>query len=391
LIEDDNDRIGKKLPKRKMLTMQGRYNTANIMIDEIDETTRAQIQGFLDHPAFEGGYIAIMPDCHAGKGAVIGFTMKLNRYVIPNVIGVDIGCGMLMAKYPVDEIRLPALDALIKRTIPSGFSINDTMNAERELVSEVTEVCGMIGIDAGKALRAIGSLGGGNHFIEAGFDGGRRLALTVHSGSRNFGKCVADFYQGRARAALEKEGSRGHYRELEFMPVESADARDYFYALGVAQRFASANRREMVRRLSAFLRREPIDIIESVHNFIGDDDIVRKGATPARRGERVIIPFNMADGIAVCVGKGSARYNNSAPHGAGRILSRTQAKKNLSLQDFTTMMKKEGVYTTTATRDTLDEAPGAYKPKEVILANIAETVEIIEFIKPVYNFKAGND
>lgn len=374
-----------------MLTMQGRYNTAHIMIDAIDETTRAQIQGFLDHPAFEGSYIAIMPDCHAGKGAVIGFTMKMNRYVIPNVIGVDIGCGMLMAKYPIGEISLPSLDALIKRAIPSGFSINDRVTADRGAVSEVTEVCGMIGIDAEKALRAIGSLGGGNHFIEAGFDAGGRLVLTVHSGSRNFGKCVADFYQGRAKMRLEREGLGGRYRDLEFMPVDSADARDYLWALGVAGRFASENRREMMRRLSAFLRREPIDFIESVHNFIGDDGIIRKGATPARRGERVIIPFNMADGIAVCVGRGSEQYNFSAPHGAGRILSRTQARKCLSVDDFTSRMKKAGVYTTTATKETIDEAPGAYKPKDVILKNIAETVEVIEFIKPVYNFKAGGD
>jgi len=371
--------------------MRGRYNTANIMIDAIDETTKTQIQGFLDHPAFEGSYIAIMPDCHAGKGAVIGFTMKLNRYVIPNVIGVDIGCGMLMAKYPIGELSLPALDALIKRAIPSGFSINDTVNADRTITAEVTEVCKMIGIDAEKALRAVGSLGGGNHFIEAGFDDRRRLVLTVHSGSRNFGKCVADFYQRRARVRLEKEGLHGHYRDLEFMPVDSADARDYFYALGVAQRFASENRREMMRRLAGFLRREPVEVFESVHNFIGDDGIIRKGATPARLGEKVIIPFTMADGIAVCVGKGSAKFNNSAPHGAGRILSRTQARKTLSVQDFTARMKKAGVYTTTATRETLDEAPAAYKTKDVILANIAETVEVVEFIKPVYNFKAGAD
>jgi RNA-splicing ligase RtcB len=383
--------LAKNCQGEKVFTMRGRYNTANIMIDAIDETTRAQIQGFLDHPAFEGGYIAIMPDCHAGKGAVIGFTMKLNRYVIPNVIGVDIGCGMLMAKYPISELSLPSLDALIKKAIPSGFSINDRVTADRRTVSEVAEVCRMIGIDAEKALRAVGSLGGGNHFIEAGFDGERRLVLTVHSGSRNFGKCVADFYQGRARMRLDREGLRGQYRDLEFMPVDSADARDYFYALGVAQRFASENRREMMRRLAGFLRRDPVEVFESVHNFIGDDGIVRKGATPARQGEKVIIPFNMADGIAVCTGRGSGKYNFSAPHGAGRILSRTQAKKSLSVHDFTNRMKKAGVYTTTATKETLDEAPGAYKPKDVILSNIAETVEVIEFIKPVYNFKAGGD
>jgi len=374
-----------------MLTMQGRYNTANIMSDEIDDTTKAQIKVFLDHPAFAGEQIAIMPDCHAGKGAVIGFTMKVSRYVIPNVVGVDIGCGMLMAKYPLRNVNLPDLDATIKQVIPSGFAINGRVDADRRTISEVTEVSKTICIESEKALRAVGSLGGGNHFIEVGYDREHRLVLTIHSGSRNFGKCVAEFYQRRARAWLEEQGICNNYRDLEFMQVDSAAARDYLHALGVAQRFAATNRREMLRRLSVFLRSEPIETIESVHNFIGDDNIIRKGATPARLGERVILPFNMADGIAVCVGKGSEKFNYSAPHGAGRIMSRSQAKKTLSLPDFTARMKKAGVYTTTATRATLDEAPGAYKTKGTILANIAETVDVVEFIKPVYNFKAGGD
>lgn len=369
-----------------MQVMTGRYNSAHIMIDTIDESTREQIQGFLDHPAFADTYIAVMPDCHAGKGAVVGLTMQANQYLIPNIIGVDIGCGMLMAKFPLQELNLPALDGIIKKFIPAGFHINPRIAAGQETIAEVSNVCRMIGIDADKALKALGSLGGGNHFIEAGFDAEHHLVITIHSGSRNFGKCVADFYQKKAR---EGGGNRG--RDLEFLPADSAVAQDYRHALGVAQRFASANRQEMLRRLAIHLRRDPLDLIESVHNFIGDDEIIRKGATPARAGEKVIIPFNMADGIAICVGKGSASFNYSAPHGAGRILSRTEAMKTLKMAAFTEQMRSAGVYTTTATGGTLDEAPGAYKPMELILENIAETVEVIEVIKPVYNFKAGGD
>jgi RNA-splicing ligase RtcB len=371
--------------------MKGRYNTANVMIDTIDETTKEQIQGFLNHPAFSDTYIAIMPDCHAGKGAVIGFTMKANQYVIPNIIGVDIGCGMLMARFPFKDVDFPRLDRRIKQNIPSGFSINQKISADESTIREVTNVCSMIGIDAEKALKAVGSLGGGNHFVEAGFDQEHNLVVTIHSGSRNLGKCVANFYQKKAKEGLERYFIRDQYKDLEFMPIDTDSGMDYLHCMAVAQRFASANRTEMMRRIGVHLRHEPIELIESVHNFIGEDDVIRKGATPARLGEKVIIPFNMADGIALCVGKGSSKYNNSAPHGAGRILSRAQAKRTLSTEDFSCQMKAAGVFTTTANAKTLDEAPGAYKPMDLILENIKETVDVIELIKPAYNFKAGGD
>ena len=376
-----------------MLTMKGRYNTANIMIDSIDDTTKQQIQGFLNHPAFADTYIAIMPDCHAGKGAVIGFTMKENAHVIPNIIGVDIGCGMLMAKFPIDHIDLVALDAFIKTNIPSGFSIHAQARpvSEAFLTKEVAWVCDRISLDFDKTMRAIGSLGGGNHFIEAGFDSQRNLTVTIHSGSRNFGKCVADYYQKEAKSGLEKYFLKDAYPDLEFMPMDSPQGQDYLFSMRVAQRFASTNRKEMLLILSHFLKAVPSVIYESVHNFIGDDHIIRKGATSAHEGEKVIIPFNMADGIALCTGKGSAKYNNSAPHGAGRILSRTQAKKVLDASGFAMQMEEAGVYTTTANEATLDEAPGAYKPMNVILENIKETVTVDELIKPIYNFKAGGD
>lgn len=375
-----------------MQTLRGKYNIANVMIDEIEENTKTQILTFLDHPAFKNTYIAIMPDCHAGNGVVIGFTMKMNDYIIPNIIGVDIGCGMLTAIFDKIEPDLAKLDNYIKDHIPAGFAINsDYQNVNSLQIEEVAKVCVKIGIDSHKALKAIGSLGGGNHFIEAGYNQSGNFCLTIHSGSRNFGKCVAEFYQRKAREILDIYLIDNKFKHLEYLPVATKEAQEYLEGLAVAQRFAASNRREMLNRIMRHLGCNPVEIIESVHNFIGDDQIIRKGATPARAGEKVIIPFNMRDGIALCTGKGSAKYNFSAPHGAGRIMSRIQAKKQLSLADFQREMKNAGVFTTTAVKETLDEAPGAYKDKELIIANIAETVEIYDFIKPVYNFKAGGE
>ena len=375
-----------------MFVMKGKYNFAHIMIDVIDETTKEQIQGFLNHPAFVNTYIAIMPDCHAGKGAVVGFTMKMNDYIIPNIVGVDIGCGMLSRKFAIDNIDLPKFDEFIKKNIPSGFSINNNIAESTGLYfkDEVQEVCKNISLeDYKKALRAIGSLGGGNHFIEIGKDSENNYWVTIHSGSRNFGLKVANYYQSIAKANLKKYFIGNEYKDLEFLLTNEKDGQDYIRDLKVAQKFASLNRWEMMDRITKYLGYSSLQEIESVHNFIGDDNIIRKGATPARENELVIIPFNMRDGLAICKGRGSSIYNYSAPHGAGRILSRTQAKKELSVVTFKEQMKD--IYTTTATVETIDEAPGAYKDKQIIIDNIKDTVDIIDFVKPVYNFKAGAD
>ncbi|NLY91574.1 MAG: RtcB family protein [Firmicutes bacterium] len=372
-----------------MLTLKGQYNSAHIMIDEIDDTTRAQIQTLLDHPAFADTYIAIMPDCHAGKGAVIGFTMNLNDYIIPNIVGVDLGCGVLAARFEVDAVDLTAFDLFIKKNIPAGFSIHKKAKVKEDPTLRYwTKV---IGMDYGKALRSIGTLGGGNHFIEVGKDSKNNTWVTIHSGSRNFGLRIANYFQSKAWKNLERNYSGKHYKDLEFLLVNSEDGQDYLNAARFAQSYAALNRATMLKEISRFFGADPREVIESVHNFIGDDNIIRKGATPARKGERVIIPFNMRDGLALCTGKGSAKYNYSAPHGAGRILSRTKAKQILSVDDFAKDMKKAGVFTTTATKETIDEAPDAYKDKELIIRNISETVAINDFVKPIYNFKAHGD
>lgn len=372
-----------------MFVMKGKYNFAHIMIDSIDDSTKEQIQGFLNHPAFANTHIAIMPDCHAGMGAVVGFTMKMNDYIIPNIVGVDIGCGMLSRKFAIENIDLPKFDLFIKEHIPSGSSINNNLHVlPTQFSFDVQEICKKIGVeDYKKALRAIGSLGGGNHFIEIGKDSENNYWITIHSGSRNFGLKVANYYQSIAKANLKKYFISNEYKDLEFLLTNEKDGQNYIRDLKITQKFASLNRMEMMNRITNYLGYDSSQEIESVHNFIGDDNIIRKGATPARKNELVIIPFNMRDGLAICEGKESSIYNYSAPHGAGRILSRTQAKKELSVNEFQEQM--EGIYTSTANINTIDEAPNAYKDKQTIIDNIKDTVDIIDFVKPVYNFKAG--
>ena len=374
--------------------MQGKYNVANIMIDEIDETTKAQIQGFLNHPAFANTYISIMPDCHAGKGAVVGFTMKMNKYIIPNILGVDLGCGMLSGRFNVPTVDLKALDRFIKQHVPSGFNIHKWPLSEyidASFKAEVEGYCELIGMDFNKALCSCGSLGGGNHFHELGVDNSGQYRFTIHSGSRNFGLRIANFYQAKAKENMQKYFVGDQYKDLEFLLVDDEDGQRYLEAARFAALYASLNRKIMMKIISRFFDTEPNDVIESVHNFLDKDNIIRKGATPAHLDEMVIIPFNMRDGIALCRGKGSDKYNHSAPHGAGRILSRTKAKAQLSVETFQKQMADAEIYTTTATKDTLDESPDAYKDKDIILKNISETVDIVDMIKPIYNFKAGGD
>ena len=379
-----------------MFTIQGKYNVASIMIDSIDETTYAQVLSFLNHPAFAENHIAIMPDCHAGKGAVIGFTMPITDYVIPNVIGVDIGCGMLTWQLNVkaSDISLKDLDTYIHERIPSGFSVRSKALPISSLTHHVIETtCSSIGIDSDRAFKSIGTLGGGNHFIEVG-EYQDNLYITIHSGSRNFGKCIADFYQKKA-----VEDSKSYFvdmvgagqKGLEALHVNSINGIAYLKATAIAQEYARLNRAFMMRDIVDYLNCQVVDTVESVHNFISADNIIRKGATSAQLGQRVIIPFNMRDGIALCVGKGNSDYNCSAPHGAGRILSRSKAKEQLSVDTFKNQMVTAGVYTTTAGKSTLDEAPDAYKDMNVILDNIKDTVEVQALIKPIYNFKAGGD
>jgi len=387
-----------------MITYKGKYNSANVMLDEVEETTEKQIRGFLEHPAFSHTYIAIMPDCHAGAGAVIGYTAKMNEYVIPNVCGVDISCGMFCCKIDKKAFSfesqnphfvLKRLDEFIKKRIPSGFARRREPPVSKydDKIIEIIQLANKLELDVYDVLCQLGTLGGGNHFIEVNRDPEDNYWLVIHSGSRNFGLKIATYYQDRAKELMKKMFiEKEEYKNLEFLPLDMG-GNEYIEAMKIAQGFASSNRKLMAKMIleGVFsLDMDKVEQIESVHNYINfEDNIVRKGAISAQKGERVVIPFNMRDGVAVGVGKGNSKWNYSAPHGAGRILSRKKAKEMLTMEQYNSEM--EGIYTSCISKDTLDESPMAYKDKDLIINAIAETVDIEFLMKPVYNFKAGGD
>jgi len=374
-----------------MFTLKGKYNSANIMTDYgIDDTTTSQIFGFLNHPAFAKGYIAIMPDCHAGAGSCIGFTMQMNDYIIPNVVGVDIGCGMYAMKLPVEagSIDFKALDDHIRKTIPCGFKIHDAPNGVSGWeAGEFKSLARKVEQKAGRALESIGTLGSGNHFAELDVSDDGDVWAIIHSGSRNLGLTVAKYHQKRAEEFCAKALVTGIPKGAEYLPREMG-GQEYLDDMFTAQTYAQRNREVMGVALMEFFGCEPEDKFHCVHNYISfEDDIIRKGAISAHEVERVLIPLNMRDGIIIGTGKGSKKWNLSAPHGAGRIYSRSRAKKELSVDDFESDM--DGIWTSCVGKGTLDECPRAYKPKEVILDVIDEAVDVECVLKPIYNFKAG--
>lgn len=389
-----------------MIKYTGQYNSANVMIDDVDKETASQIYSFLNHPAFGNTYIAIMPDCHAGAGAVIGFTAKMNNYIIPNVVGVDIGCGVLAIKLGniVFEGKkdLEHLDNFIKQNIPSGFNIRSVGERmankkkpedmfDKKLLKRIEDISDITRQEMTKIKGSIGTLGGGNHFIEIDKHNDEHW-LLIHSGSRNFGLRIANHFQNEAKNFLKKVFvGADAYKGLEYLPLDMGGD-DYIKAMKIAQDFASLNRKTMAELIVGWLFEKECELeeIDTVHNYINfNDNIIRKGAVSANKGERLIIPFNMRDGVALCVGKGNKKWNCSAPHGAGRVLSRSMAKKQLSINEFIDQMV--GIYTTTATQSTLDEAPMAYKNKETIINSIEDTVTIKYFMKPIYNFKSNGE
>lgn len=437
-----------------MFEIPGKYTTAKVMIDDVEESCISQIYGFVNHNAFTNP-ITIMPDTHAGKGSVIGFTMKMTDKVIPNVIGVDIGCGMLSFNIGNDElpVTLEQLDAQIRNRVPFGFAVND--NCPIDFVNEFpwkeinknihnftlaynkefntnfkpkkidargfVEHCNEMGANPGRIKQSIGSLGGGNHFIEVGVcdQTNKNIWITIHTGSRNYGKQVCDYWQRKAihdlkvtkkeaynkriaeirdkytgmevkkqiKKAREEMGLNDTKTNDELCYLEGEDAYGYLVDMLVAQVYADVNRRCIMDAILGILGLEKaIDEVQTIHNFIDFRDfIVRKGSVRAYKGERFVLPFNMRDGILICEGKSNREWNCSAPHGAGRVLSRSQAKKQLDVDDFKKQMK--GIYSTSVGYGTLDEAPGAYKDADVIEKAIEPTAKIFFKIKPIHNMK----
>jgi RNA-splicing ligase RtcB len=435
-----------------MFDLKGKYTTAKITIDYVEAMGMAQIIAFINHPAFTNP-VAIMPDTHAGKGSVVGFTMPLGDKVIPNVIGVDIGCGMKSMDIGSGlNIDLVHLNHKIRQQVPFGFATHDKPILDmkkdfpwRLACSEAqkfalayqdefgtgitlphydfdwfTRKCAAIGCDLGRAIKSIGTLGGGNHFIEVGTDQNGQVWITIHTGSRNFGKCICEYWQDKAIKKVKKqtkEDTKNAVKELkatytgkelydrikalknlpdpvpdfgcadELRWLEGEDAQSYLFDMVFAQIYAEVNRHYIASTIRGILDVPFMPSIDTVHNFIDFKDfIIRKGAIRSYVGERMIIPFNMRDGILICEGLSNPEWNYSAPHGAGRVLSRGQAKKHIALDTFKEQMKD--VYSTSVCAGTLDEAPDAYKDAKFIEEAIAPTAKIIGRIKPILNMKA---
>lgn len=400
-----------------MVTIQGQYNTAICYTNELEGAALEQIQAVCNQSEFTDCKIRIMPDVHAGKGCTIGTTMTIRDKIVPGMVGVDIGCGMETVELEEREIDFEKLDALIRREIPFGREIRDIphpLNSEIDLTQ--LRCAGQVNLD--RAMHSIGSLGGGNHFIEVDRAEDGRLFLVVHSGSRHLGTEVADYYQNEGRRALwggakhqiqetiAKLKAEGRFQEIQktimalkkeheldipkdLAYVEGKLFDDYIHDMKLTQQFAVLNRKAMADVILEGMGLHAMDIFTTIHNYIDTEAmILRKGSVSAKAGEKLLIPINMRDGSLICIGKGNKEWNCSAPHGAGRLMSRRAALNTLSMEEFQKEMK--GIYTTCVVPDTLDESPMAYKSLDDIVSQIGPTAEIVERIRPVYNFKASD-
>ncbi len=361
------------------------YNL-KIFTDNIEQEALDQIYDLVRLPQFRGAKIRIMPDAHAGAGCVISITGDLGDKIIPNIVGVDISCGMLTFELGKRIIDLPKLDRFIKSNIPYSYNVYKEKQIEYDGISKMK--CYRHLSDVDRLERSIGTLGGGNHFIEIDVDEEGSKYLVIHTGSRNLGHQVANYYQNLAYEKLHEEYHKSPPIPKDLCYLTDKEREDYLHDMKICAEFARLNRKLIGAKILAHLGvKEEVPSFETVHNYIDlESNIIRKGAISARKGEKVLIPLNMRDGCIVALGKGNADWNYSAPHGAGRILSRRQAKKTLSLEEFKDEM--EGIYTTSVSKATLDEAPMVYKPMEEIIKNTRDTIEILKIIKPIYNFKA---
>ncbi|MDR2547824.1 MAG: RtcB family protein [Lachnospiraceae bacterium] len=367
-----------------MITLQGTYSTAKLFTDTAEAVTINQIEQLLNQEFTKGSQIRIMPDAHAGMGCTIGTTMTITDKVVPNLVGVDIGCGMETVELLDKRIELEKLDKSIHHHIPAGFKVRKERHHFANDIDLTTLRCAKH-VDLGRAGLSIGTLGGGNHFIELGADESGTLFLVVHSGSRNLGKQVCEYYQ---RKAVELVKGSGKIIDRTLAYLEGTPFDDYLHDMAIVQHYADINRKAIVRELEKRVKLRISAQFSTVHNYIDlEMMILRKGAISAKKGERVLIPLNMRDGSLICLGKGNPDWNFSAPHGAGRIMSRTAAKAQITLTEYEKSM--QGIYSTSISRKTIDEAPFAYKPMAEIIANIGETVDIISTVKPLYNFKAA--
>ena len=399
------------------MLIEGKYATAVCYARVIEEEAVAQIRRMCDYDFTAGSKIRIMPDVHAGKGCTIGTTMTVLDKAVPNVVGVDIGCGMYTVRLNEREVDFARLDEAA-HYVPSGMHV---WPGRQEPFDLTGLMCYRELKDAGRLQRSLGTLGGGNHFIEVDRAGDGALYLVIHSGSRNLGKQVAEFYQNLAirldsgyddylrqrdaliaeyKAAGRRKEIQAALKQLRAEPRErtlpddlccvyGAHLEAYLHDVELCQRFARRNRELMAEILLARAGLTAADAFHTIHNYIDTEErILRKGAIAAHAGERVLIPINMRDGSVLAVGRGNPEWNDSAPHGAGRLMSRTTAREKLSLAEYQAAMA--GIYTTSVNEKTIDESPMAYKALEDIVDVIRDSVDIVEIMKPIYNFKASD-
>lgn len=405
-----------------MIELNGKYANAKVFTDIVDNESISQVINLLNQPFTECSRIRMMPDIHAGAGCTIGTTMTIDDKVCPNLVGVDIGCGMEVIRLKESHIEVQKLDKVIRERIPSGFEKRN--NVHRYIANtHLEELRCLKYINRANAEVSLGTLGGGNHFIEANKDEDGNIYIVVHSGSRHLGLEVAKYYQNAAyeqltgtdektiqeesEALIAKLKAEGKQKEIQSalqqlkkgkptkIPKELAYCtgdlfNDYIHDMKIVQEFAEWNRRAMMDEIVKNMKLHVVEQFTTIHNYIDTDSmILRKGSVSAAEGEKLIIPINMRDGSLICTGKGNPDWNWSAPHGAGRLMSRSAAKETFTVSEFKKQM--EGIYTTSVNRSTLDECPMAYKNMEDIVSNIEPTVTINAVIKPIYNFKAGDE
>lgn len=399
-----------------MIEIKGSVASAKVFTETIEEVAVEQIKQLCNMAYTEGSKIRIMPDVHAGAGCTIGTTMTITDKVVPNLVGVDIGCGMETIRIENKHIELQKLDKLIYAKIPSGMNVRETPHKYNNEI-DLTSLRCYKEIHEHRAIHSIGTLGGGNHFIEANKDEENNLYIVIHSGSRHLGNEVAKIYQelgyqrlnGNDKRALDslivEYKTAGREKEIQSAINElkkqvltnipyplayvSEDLfEDYMHDMQIVQHFATLNRKAMADEIIRGMKLDVAEQFTTIHNYIDTENmILRKGAVSAKLGEKLLIPINMRDGSLICIGKGNADWNYSAPHGAGRLMSRTQAKNTFTVSEFKKQMKD--IYTTSVNKETLDECPMAYKDKSEIEKNITPTADIIKVIKPIYNFKAS--
>jgi len=371
-----------------MIELHGQYNTAKIFTDNAVFSTIEQVKYLLNQPFMAGSIIRVMPDAHVGIGCVVGMTMTITDKAVPGFVGVDIGCGVHVAALKDKRLDFNQFDKAVHQLIPAGFNARQTSHHFNDNIDLKMLRCAKnqrVNID--RAVFSLGTLGGGNHFIEVGQDDDGQLYLLIHSGSRGLGKQVCEYYQRIAAAEAKTRVGAGD-RLLAYLEGDSLD--DYLHDMALVQEYADLNRRAIVNVLAKQIKFKIAEEFSTVHNYIDIDAmILRKGAVSAMDGEQLIVPMNMRDGSLLCVGKGNPDWNYSAPHGAGRSMSRKEAKEQITLTQYEKAMK--GIFSTTVNRATIDEAPFAYKPMQEIIDNSNDTMTVIGMVKPLYNFKAGQE